>query len=71
MFSTWFNIRFLFWHFQIEKGRLFRMTCSFNSWHVRWATLLRPIWIHEFSPRVGWHERNSTQWRCSTQGQKG
>lgn len=68
MSSLWFNLRILWWHFQITKGYLFRVRVSFNSFHWFWRGLRRPIWFHEFSPRVGWQERNSDQWRAYDTG---
>lgn len=69
MSDLWFNIRILFWHFQIQKGRLFRLKCEYNPWWLRKELLWKPAWICEFSPLVGWRERNNKAWRASTAGQ--
>lgn len=69
--SCWFNLRVLFWHIQILKGRLFRPAISYNSWWWCREVLWKPVWLYECSPREGWRQRGSKQYQAYTQGQKG
>ena len=71
MSDSWFNIRVLWWHFQIKKGRLFRLRVTFSIWHWRqpWHNIHRPISVYTFQPLVGWELRNDRSWDTYTWGQ--
>lgn len=58
MSDSWFNLRILLWHFTIRRGRLFRLRVSQNLYWIQWRLLWRPIWFHEFDPRLGWQCRH-------------
>jgi hypothetical protein len=70
MRTTWFNLRVLLWHFQILKGRLFRVTVSYNGFWWNRDLLWKPIWLYAFDPREGWKYRNSKQYLSAKPGQK-
>lgn len=62
MSNTWFNLRILFWHFQISKGRLFHMGVYYNPHWYGWRGLKSPVALYAFSPLIGWRERKNYQW---------
>jgi len=69
MSDLWFNIRVLWWHVQIRKGRLIRPRFSFNHWHWFKQGLKPPVQVYEFSLREGWRERNSKAYDTYSVGQ--
>ena len=57
----WFNIRLLWWHFQIYKGHLFRVHVRYNN--LKWLTVIfEPGRVCCFNPIIGWRLRNDTSY---------